>query len=162
MDSLASNIEMIKEVQEEKSILLNQQVILMYAIFFIFLGITIALLKFLVPLLQTQAGSADSLLILQGFGTNPCSICTENPEPSCLGCTIFLGVSASFGFGGVEDPASYYRALFLTMIVVQGFFTGLIAGQISSDSLAAGAKHSLILTISGFIIYMFVVKAGLA
>jgi len=48
MESLASNIESLKEVQEEKSTLLNQQVIMMYAIFFIFLGITVILIKFLV------------------------------------------------------------------------------------------------------------------
>ena len=161
MDSLATNIEMIKDVQEEKSVLLNQQVVLMYAIFFIFLGITVALLKFLIPLLQTQIGGTQSAII-EGFGTNPCAVCIESEDAVCLGCKLFLGVSASFDFGKPQEPQSYYRSLFFTMILVQGFFSGLIAGQISSDSMLSGIKHSLIMSLGGFIIYIFVIKTGFA
>ena len=51
--------------------------------------------------------------------------------------------------------------LFLSMIMVQGFFSGLIAGQIGSDSMAVGIKHSMIMLLSGFVIFMVVVKTGL-
>lgn len=162
MESLASHMEMIRDVQEEKSVLLNQQVILMYAIFFIFLGISVALLKFLIPLLQTQFSGTETLSLIEGFGSNPCSVCIGSEEASCLGCKLFLGVSQSFDFGKPEEPQAYYRALFFTMILVQGFFSGLMAGQIGSDSIVAGIKHSLIMSLSGFFIYIFVVKTGIA
>lgn len=160
MESLAKNIEMIKEVQEEKSSLLNQQVLMMYAIFFIFLAITIALLKFLIPLLQPSGTGGSIAGVFQDFSPNPCTPCISSNSPECLGCTLFMGVSASLDFGSPQAPESYYRSLFIVMIIIQGFFSGLIAGQIVSDSLSAGVKHSLIMTLSGFFIFMIVIKAG--
>lgn len=158
MEALADNIEALKDVQEEKSVLLNQQVIMMYAIFFIFLGITIALIKFLVPLLQNQsfAGGLGAI----GASTNPCSFCISSSDPACFGCTAFFTVSAAFDFGQPEDPAAYYKSLFFLMIVIQAIFSGLIAGQISADSLSAGTKHSLLMLFAGFSIFIFVTKLG--
>lgn len=159
MEALADNIESLKEVQDEKSALLNQQVMMMYAIFFIFLGVTIALIKFLVPLLQSQ-GFAGGLGAV-GASNNPCSFCINSPDPACFGCTAFFAVSAAFDFGQPEDPTAYYKSLFFMMIIIQGIFSGLIAGQISADSVAAGVKHSLFMLFAGFAIFIFVVKAGL-
>jgi len=160
MESLASNIESIKEVQDEKSLLLNQQVVMMYAIFFIFLGITIALIKFLIPLLQTQ-NQIGGFAVLQNFNSNPCSICIDNSDPTCAGCHTFFTISDAFDMGSREDAAAYYKSLFLMMILVQGLFSGLIAGQISNDSVISGTKHSLIMLISGFSVFMVVTKMGL-
>lgn len=159
MEELASNIESLREVQEEKSALLNQHVIMMYAIFFIFLGITIALIRFLVPILQTQGLSTGFASV--GFSANPCTACVTSTDPACFGCTAFSTLASAFDLGPPQDPSSYYKALFLTMILVQGFFTGLIAGQISSDSLVAGLKHSLIMLFSGFSIFMLVTRLGI-
>ncbi|MBI4171088.1 MAG: type II secretion system F family protein [Candidatus Aenigmarchaeota archaeon] len=158
MESLATNIESLREVQEEKSLMLNQQVIMMYAIFFIFLGISIALIKFLVPLFQTQTEAGS--LGFQGFGANPCVQCIGNSAPVCLGCHTFFAVSEAFNFGKNEDAISYYKALFFTMIMVQGFFSGLIAGQIGSDSIIGGVKHSMIMLIAGFFIFMLSIRIG--
>lgn len=163
MDSLANNIELLRDVEEEKKTLLNQQVMMMYAIFFMFLGITIALLKFLVPLIQTQTvgGVPGQTSFFEGFGANPCKPCVASIDPACLGCGAMFVVSDSFAFGSVDDPASYYRALFFVMIIIQGFFTGLIAGQIGSDSVTAGVKHSLIFLVSGFSVFLVLVNLGI-
>jgi len=162
MASLANNIDMLKEVQQEKSSLLNQQVFMMYAIFFIFLGITIALLRFLIPLLQPAGVSEGIGGVFLEFSPNPCQPCLTIDAPECFGCGLFLGVSSAFDFGPPQNPESYYRSLFLVMIIIQGFFAGLIAGQIVSDSVVAGVKHSLIMVFSGFFIFILVIKAGLA
>jgi len=161
MESIAFNIESIKDVQKEKELLLNQQVIMMYAIFFIFLGITIALIKFLIPMLKTEVGMGG--FAAQGFANfnaNPCSPCFDNPDPACFGCETFNGVSNMFDFGESTDPAAYYRALFFMMILVQGFFSGLIAGQIGSDSVVAGVKHSLVMLLVGCFVFISVVRLG--
>ncbi|MBI2579477.1 MAG: type II secretion system F family protein [Candidatus Aenigmarchaeota archaeon] len=160
MESLASNIESIKDVQQEKSLMLNQQVVMMYAIFFIFLGITLALIKFLIPLLQTQ-NQIGGFVVLENFNSNPCAICVASPDSMCIGCHAFFLVSDSFDLGKREEASAYYKSLFLTMIMIQGLFTGLIAGQISNDSVVAGLKHSLLMLISGFSIFMVVTKLGL-
>jgi len=159
MESLAHNIESLKDVQEEKSTMLNQQVVMMYAIFFIFLGITIALIKFLIPLLQTQ-GLATGGLGIESFNANPCAPCINSNDPACFGCHSFFAVSTSMDFGQPEEPSSYYKALFFLMILIQGFFSGLIAGQIGSDSISAGIKHSLIMLFAGFAIYIVTIKSG--
>lgn len=159
MEALANNIEAIREAQQEKSVLLNQQVMMMYAIFFIFLGITIALIKFLIPLLQTQAQAGG--FGVQGFNPNPCTACVGTSNPACVGCNTFSAISVAFDLGPPEDTSSYYKSLFLAMILIQGFFSGLIAGQIGSDSVVVGVKHSLIMLLSGFIIFIVIVKIGL-
>ena len=159
MESLANHIESIKEAQQEKSVLLNQQVMMMYAIFFIFLGITIALIKFLIPLLQTQAQTGG--VGIQGFNPNPCSFCVNNPDTACFGCNAFGTITVAFDLGDPAEQASYYKSLFLAMILIQGFFSGLIAGQIGSESVAVGIKHSLIMLLSGFIVFILLAKTGI-
>ncbi len=160
MDSLANNIEMIKDVQEEKSTLLNQQVFMMYAIFFIFVGITIALVKFLIPMVQTPTTQTGFAGMSQGFNANPCTECVQSSSIACVSCNTFFAVSAALDLGKKDEPASYYKSLFFVMIVVQGFFSGLIAGQIGSDSVTAGVKHSLIMLLGGIIIFVLAVKSG--
>ncbi len=160
LGSLADNIEKIKDVESEKRTLLGQQVTMMYAIFFIFIGISITLIMFLVPLLQsnaiTQMGSIGGL---GGGDVNPCQICVDNPDPGCFSCGIITHVSNTFSFGGVNDPQSYYKSLFFLMIIIQGVCSGLVAGQIGSDSVVGGIKHSLIMVVSGFVV--FLAAAGL-
>lgn len=160
IDSLAENVIALKDVQQEKSTLLNQQAIMMYAIFFIFLGISIVLIKFLVPLLQTQTDMGVGGISFGGLQANPCSQCISSIEPTCFGCHAFFAVSAGFDFGAPSDTGAYYRALFFTMILVQGIFSGLIAGQISSDSVIAGTKHSMIMVLVGVFIFLTAVRVG--
>ncbi len=159
MDSLASNIEMIRDVQEEKSTQLNQQVFMMYAIFFIFVGITLALVKFLVPLSQGQTTGAFGFL--GDSNGNPCGECVQGTSPACMSCNMFFSVSAAMGFGAKTEAGAYYKALFFVMIIVQGLFSGLIAGQISSDSVAAGMKHSFLMLSVGVAVFLIAIKMGL-
>ena len=160
MGSLAENIQALRDVQEEKSVLLNQQMMIIYAIFFIFLGISIAILRFLIPLFETPSNTGG--FVLQGFNQNPCDACVTSSNIGCFGCTSMFAVSTVFGFGPKEENASYYRSLFFSMIVIQGFFSGLIAGQISSDSISAGLKHSFVMLLAGIFIFVLVMRMGLA
>jgi len=47
------------------------------------------------------------------------------------------------------------------MVVIQGIFTGLVAGQIGEGRIIAGFKHSAIMTISGFAVLMILFQTGL-
>ena len=51
--------------------------------------------------------------------------------------------------------ACYFKALFMYMAIIQGLFSGIIAGEIGDDSLASGAKHAIILVT--LIIVVFIV-----
>ncbi|MBI4896498.1 MAG: type II secretion system F family protein [Candidatus Aenigmarchaeota archaeon] len=158
LESLAENIESLHEVEEEKKTLLNQQVVMTYAIFFIFLGITISLIKFLVPLLQTHTEFGG--FSLESLQTSPCEQCFTSRDVVCSSCIFLTSVADNFGFGQQNDPVAYYKALFFVMILIQAIFTGLIAGQISADSVVAGLKHSFVMFLFGFIIFLAVVRLG--
>ena len=160
LDSLADNIENIKETYEEKRALMQQHVMTMYAIFFIFLGISITLIKFLMMFIQNQAELGGLSFLGGGVGGNPCGICVGSPISGCISCNIFFGICQLFNFGAIESAACYYKAMFFVMIIIQGIFSGLIAGQIASDSIVAGVKHSLVMTISGFIIFILASMIG--
>jgi flagellar protein FlaJ len=159
MMSLANNIEENMELQEERGTLLAQHVIMMYAIFFIFLGISVALVKFLVPIvsIQTEAGLGA---VLGGGQGNPCLVCMDGGGMECMSCNLFFGISEIFNLGVRTDPISYYKALFLSMVLIQGLFSGLIAGQISADSVIAGVKHSMIMVVSGVVVFVLAATVG--
>jgi flagellar protein FlaJ len=155
MDSLATNIEQITSVQKEKRTLMGQQVTMLYAIFIIFLVISIALIKFLVPMIQSQSSEGVANFAgIANINPNPCASCINVNDFSCIGCKIFFSISSIFGFGDPSSPAAYYKSVFLSMIIIQGFLGGLIAGQIGSDSVVAGVKHSLIMVVVGLVIFL--------
>lgn len=50
----------------------------------------------------------------------------------------------------VMSPGELKR-LFLHMAIIQGFFSGLIAGKIGEDSALLGLKHSLVMMLCGYL-----------
>ena len=69
---------------------------------------------------------------------------------------LMMPLIYSKGFAlATEDPIeiiSYYRNLFFSMILIQGLFNGMIAGQISEGSTVMGLKHSAIFVIVGVMV----------
>jgi len=114
LDAVASDARMLKDAEQERKSKLNQQSLIMYAIFFLFMAIVVALQKLMMPLIYSK-----------GF-----ALATEDP-------TVIV---------------SYYRNLFFSMILIQGLFNGMIAGQISEGSPILGLKHSAIFIIVGVIV----------
>jgi flagellar protein FlaJ len=153
MDSLADNIENLREAEEERKSLMTQHTTSMYAIFFIFVGITVAIVKFLTPLIQSQqeVGGYGGFTIIGG---SPCNICITTDVPGCEICKLFFNICLALGFGTMESVTCYFKSLYFIMTIIQGIFSGLIIGQISSNSVIAGIKHSLILTLSSLFLFV--------
>lgn len=157
MDSIATDVNTIKESQKERTSSMTQHISIMYIIYFVFIAIVISLSKTLFPMLEMNLGG--------GFGggssgfNNPCASCAAG-NIMCVSCSTFTTLSLMFSFG--TGAIAYYRALFFSMIIVQGIFSGLIAGQIGSNSALAGVKHSVILTAAGFGIFMIALRLGMA
>lgn len=128
MESVSTNAVLIKDLEAERQSKLSQQVLVMYVIFFIFLGMLVVLQKVLAPLFVMQSAGASS-----GGGAS------------------FLSLSAS------QFGPSYYRNIFLNMILIQGFFSGLIAGQLGEGKALAGIKHSAIMLVAGLAIFTIAV-----
>jgi len=160
MDSLANNIESLKEAEEERKSLMSQHVTSMYAIFFIFLGIVIAVIKFMTPLIQSQQeiGGYGGVTIIAG---NPCNVCIGTNIAGCEICELFFGMCTLFGFGAIESVNCYFKSLYFIMTIIQGVFSGIIIGQISSNSVVAGIKHSLVLTLSAIFLFITLSLAGI-
>jgi flagellar protein FlaJ len=119
LDSVAKDARMLKDAEDERKSKLNQQAIIIYAIFFLFMAIVVALQKLMMPLIYSK-----------GF-----ALATEDPE-------VII---------------SYYQNLFFSMILIQGLFNGMIAGQIGEGSPILGLKHSAIFVIAGvFVSWLFI------
>ncbi len=155
MEATASDITAIKEAEKERRAVTFQHMMIMYAIYFIFIGIVIGLSQTLIPLMELDVESSEITGEMMTF-SDPCEICVNNPDIYCINCSVFSVVCQMFGI----EKSCYYYALFLLMAIVQGIFSGLVAGQIGEGSVTAGLKHSSIMTISGFGIILFLLKAG--
>lgn len=159
MESIATDVNTIKESQKERTSAMTQHISIMYIIYFVFIAIVISLSKTLFPMLEMNIGGG----LAGGGGTggfnDPCASCAGG-NIMCISCSTFTTLSLMFSFG--TGAIAYYRALFFSMIIVQGIFSGLIAGQIGSNSALAGVKHSVILTAAGFGIFMIALRLGMA
>lgn len=157
MESVASDVISLKEVDQQRKSMMFQHVLVMYAIYFIFIGIVIGLSKTLIPMLQLNTGAGTFGGILS-FG-DPCAVCATTEHIYCISCNTFGLVCKMFNLG--VGSLCYYHSLFLMMVTIQGIFTGLVAGQISENSVLAGLKHSVIMTGSGFGILLILLQLGL-
>ncbi|NIO20402.1 MAG: hypothetical protein GTN76_06585 [Candidatus Aenigmarchaeota archaeon] len=154
LDSLSKDMLTLRDVEEERKSIVRQHVMIMYGIFFMFVGISLAIINVLIPMMieQPQITGGEAPLLFSF--TDPC---TDMPIP--FPCDFFNILCVSFNIrGGI---ACYYIALFFSVLIVQAIFMGLIAGQLGENSAIAGVKHSLIMLASIFVIFMFVMRLGL-
>lgn len=139
LESVADNATLLQDSEKEKKSLLDQYVVLMYAISMIFIVIVVMINRLLIPIFQVSSES----LVGGNIGlANPCDSCAGF---TCNVCGLFEGTSQIYFSINPSTAASYYTSLFFYMALVQSLFSGLVAGQISENSIIAGLKHSLIL-----------------
>lgn len=107
LDSIGASIGEINTIRRERQGETYTQMLTGYVIFFVFLGILIALQRFLIPNLNITGGS-------------------------------FTGTMMNYGI------------MFRQLILIQGFFSGLVIGKMSEGKLISGLKHSIILMVVGY------------
>ena len=155
LETVANNSNMLGESEKERRSILNQYVVLMYAICFLFIGIVVAINNLMVPLFSVSEATIGGGEV---FGvTNPCNSCFGF---SCTVCEIFEGTSMYIFAIDTTTIASYYVSLFFFMSIIQAIFSGLVAGQIGENSVTAGIKHSLVLTSITFGAFYFLIYFG--
>jgi flagellar protein FlaJ len=64
--------------------------------------------------------------------------------------TLFAFSSSDIGMSSVEGTTKTYSDIFQWLILIEGFFSGLVVGKMAEGSLLAGLKHSFILIIIGY------------
>lgn len=174
IESIAEDSANLKEVIQKKNAQTKQQILIMYVIFFLFIGITIGIYMMLGQLLglgQAGEGALQNVDFLGDSGgiTNYCGGQIIFAEPLCTISEIFGFVpdqAAAEGLGSeyAEEykygQMAYYKGLLFAMLMIQGICTGAVAGQIGEGSPSAGIKHAMVMLPIAFTVFMYMV--GLA
>ena len=128
--SVTDSVLQIKKIKEERRASIFSQIIQGYFIFIMFIAIMIVLQIYLLPQLMDVSGS------------------------------VLVGVTS--GYSSFEDTTVYPSAIdfdvvFIFLILIQGFFTGLMVGKFAEGNLKYGLKHSLILMLIGYMAFTIAV-----
>ncbi|PSH01971.1 MAG: hypothetical protein BRC27_00215, partial [Nanohaloarchaea archaeon SW_10_44_10] len=128
LESVGDNIRTIKKLKEKRESQLYGEMITGYVVFFIFIGILVALTEFLLPNLasaQQSLGGGGNFQVIGGGGAN------------------------------LQENISLYNDWFARLVYIQAFFSGLIIGKLSEGELKAGFKHMSILFAAGYLAVTF-------
>ncbi len=75
----------------------------------------------------------------------------------------FLPMMAGAGAADADAPAlifaldvDVFMRIFFHAVIVQGLFSGLIAGQMGEGSLLSGLKHSIIMVCIAYLVFLFI------
>lgn len=127
-EALSGAATEIDRLRKERTLYLQSQIITGYVVFFVFLGVMVALIRFLVPTLA-EAGPVG-LGVLRG------------------------GEERAVEAG---QMAAAFRDIFFHLILIQGLFAGLSVGKMAEGSILPGLKHSLIMISLGALVFLFAV-----
>jgi len=142
MMDLSQTLLNIREIHEEKRVLLNQQVMIIYAVFIVFMIITVVLYFSLKPLTQLETP-----LEIGDYSIKAVNFCEEY---SAIRHVCELGYV--FGYKP-EDNTTYLRVLLFLLSLVEGISTGLIIGVITENNYKEGLKHVAIFLSIVFLIF---------
>jgi len=132
LESVANSIYEVEKLKKERKNAISSLVVQGYIIFFIFLGIML-IMEFKILPLTADISSIGS------FGS-----------AGDLSGTIAAGGSLAASEASVSAEA--LARPFLYLLLVQGFFVGLIIGKLSEGSVKYGIKHSIILSVMAFLV----------
>lgn len=122
--SVTNSVVQVKNLKEEQKSQTYSQVVQGYIVFFAFIGIMLLMQLKLFPNLLDMSGS-----LVGGFGGG-------------------LGVEKA-----TESLAQLdLDKLFVGLILIQGFFAGLVIGKFSEGEFKYGIKHSLVLVTLGLLL----------
>ncbi|MBS3117772.1 type II secretion system F family protein [Candidatus Woesearchaeota archaeon] len=119
LDSVTDSVMYVKKIKQERKSGTYSQIVQGYIVFFIFIAIMLVLQLWLFPQFSN----------LKGLGQGGSELAGS------------LGTGAIFGEGKRADIDS----IFFSLILVQGFFSGVMIGAFSEGSVKRGLLHSLVL-----------------
>lgn len=117
-----------RTLEDERKTTMKMQVIIIYVSFFIFLYVVNSLVSEFLPQLP------------------------DLPPDSGGQAASIIGEGLSFT--GIDKPL--YVRLFFHAAVLEGFFSGLVGGQIGEGDAKLGLKHSIIMTIIAYVLFRII------
>ncbi|MFT4867993.1 MAG: flagellar protein FlaJ [Candidatus Nanohaloarchaea archaeon] len=176
IESIAEDSANLKEVIQKKNAQTKQQILIMYVIYFLFVGITIGVYLMLGQMLglgEPGEGAVQNIDEVLGSGeggvTNFCNGQIIYAQPLCTISEIFgfvpdqainEGLASDYSEEYKYGQMAYYKGLLFAMLMIQGICTGAVAGQIGEGSPSAGIKHAMVMLPIAFLVFMYMV--GLA
>lgn len=133
LKAVANSVSQIKKIRDERKSSAYSQMIEGYFVFFIFIAIMLIVQQQLLP----QLGDI-TLTVSSGLGS------AFSGDINKLSTTT-TGSSSILNF----------QNIFLGMILIQGFFAGLMIGKFAEGSAKLGLKHSAILVIVSYLVITF-------
>lgn len=131
LDSVVKSVTQVEKLRKERKSSMYTLVVQGYIIFFIFIVIMLVMQFKILPIASEMGGQIGDTSMEGGLGGAG-------------------GLGGMFG-GEKASPEQMVRP-FIWLLVVQGFFAGLVIGKLSEGSIKAGFKHSFILIVVSFLI----------
>lgn len=123
LESVVKSVTQIEKLRKERASAIYTLVVQGYIIFLIFLVIMVVMEFQILPIASTLSGGMSGV--------------SE---------TGLAGVGG-FGTGGTTTTSDQLAKPFLWLLIVQGFFAGLVIGKLSEGTIRSGLKHSFILVV---------------
>lgn len=170
IESIAEDSSDLKETIQQKNSEIKQQIMIMYVIYLLFIGITVGIYWILAELLglgDPAGGALDGLQFMGDEGGRAINYCSGQilaANPLCQTSQLFgfvpeniTSFTSDYATQHSYGNMAYYKSLLFSMLMVQGICTGAVAGQISDGSPSSGIKHMMILLPIAFIVFMLTV-----
>src|SRR3989338_6106875 len=132
LESVAEAVSTTDKLKKERKAGISTLIVQGYIIFVVFIIIILVLQFQIIPLLGGIASPGGG----SGGG-------------GLGGVAGFIG-----GGGGAPISQSELSNAFLYLLLIQGFFSGLTIGKLSEGTIKPGIKHSFILMVMAFVIFM--------
>lgn len=143
LDSITKSLISIKEIKMKRDSSVHSQMVQSYVIFIIFLGVMIVIQNLLIPYISGLSSSEGML----GVDTGELSGSVDDfSKTVSLNFSSFAAFFISLGKWFVS-----FQVMFLMLALFQGFFSGLVLGQLATGSAKQGLKHSFILATIAFL-----------
>lgn len=151
LSSVIENILTTLEAQAYKKSVVHTHLLVMYGVFFMFLFLSVAIVKFMVPIFSSFGGLSLPFGEI-GPAKKALSPCASAEDALSLSiCGFYNVVAEMFNFGEPNSIEAYYKSLYTLSLLVVGACCGIIAGQISTSNWSDSAKHALILVLIALI-----------
>jgi len=132
LESTSKSVSEVEDIKKARKSSMYNTVVQLYIIFMIFLVIMLVMQFKFIPMIQKTIGESGGFAGAGGIGIGG------------------LGGGAPTTSAG--DTDKILKTIFTVLILVQGFFAGLVIGSLSEGSIKAGIKHSAIISAITFLI----------
>jgi len=122
LESLADDVTLLKQMESERKSIMKQQIIIMYIVFFIFVGVVISLYKILSPILYIQQIGLFGGISLSGAGEQ---LSIDYFKNLFFLMTLVEGISAGLIAGQIAEErmvAGFKHILIMVSVSVFLFF----------------------------------------